>query len=185
MNCPFCENQESKVVDSRYIQDGIRRRRECLMCSLRFTTYEKIHSQLLNVIKRNNSKEQFSLDKLFKSISTACNKRPISKEKIEKLVIDIESNLIQNYGSEIDSSVIGQLVLNELMKLDKVSYIRFSSVYRNFEDENSFVDEIDKLKTKNKIKNKKQMELFPEEKTKKRNGVNVNGTNKKNWFKCK
>ena len=71
------------------------------------------------------------------------------------------------------------------MKLDKVSYIRFSSVYRNFEDENSFVDEIDKLKTKNKIKNKKQMELFPEEKTKKRNGVNVNGTNKKNWFKCK
>tara|TARA_B110000438_G_scaffold76457_1_gene76636 strand:+ start:4929 stop:5471 length:543 start_codon:yes stop_codon:yes gene_type:complete len=180
MNCPFCENQESKVVDSRYIQNGIRRRRECLMCSLRFTTYEKIHSQLLNVIKRNNTKEPFSLDKLSKSISTACNKRPISKEKIDKLVIDIESNLLQNYGTEIDSSVIGQLVLNELMKIDKVSYIRFSSVYRNFEDENSFVDEIDKLKTKNKIKNKKQMELFPQEKPKKRNGVNVNGTNKKN-----
>jgi len=177
MNCPFCENIESKVVDSRYIQNGIRRRRECLMCSLRFTTYEKIHSQLLNVVKRNNTKEPFSLKKLSKSISTACNKRPISKEKIEKLVIDIESNLLQNYGSEIDSSVIGQLVLNELMKIDKVSYIRFSSVYRNFEDENSFVDEIDKLKTKNKIKDKKQMELFPD---KKRSGVNLNGTNKKN-----
>ena len=81
MNCPYCDNQESKVVDSRYIQDGIRRRRECLMCSLRFTTYEKIHSQLLNVTKRSNTKESFSVEKLTKSISTACKKRPISREK--------------------------------------------------------------------------------------------------------
>ena len=85
MNCPYCDKPESKVVDSRYIQDGIRRRRECLMCSLRFTTYEKIHTQLLNVIKRNDEKETFSIEKLTKSIKTACKKRPISIEKIEKI----------------------------------------------------------------------------------------------------
>ena len=153
MNCPYCDNQESKVVDSRYIQDGIRRRRECLMCSLRFTTYEKIHSQLLNVIKRDNSKETFSVEKLTKSISTACKKRPISNEKIEKIAIDIETNLLQNHGSEISSNVIGQMVLNELLNLDKVSYIRFSSVYRDFQNEDSFVDEIDKLKTEKIVNN--------------------------------
>ena len=161
MNCPYCDNQESKVVDSRYIQDGIRRRRECLMCSLRFTTYEKIHSQLLNVIKRDNSKETFSVEKLTKSISTACKKRPISNEKIEKIAIDIETNLLQNHGSEISSNVIGQMVLNELLNLDKVSYIRFSSVYRDFQNEDSFVDEIDKLKTEKIINAKDQMEMFP------------------------
>ena len=154
MNCPYCDNQESKVVDSRYIQDGIRRRRECLMCSLRFTTYEKIHSQLLNVIKRDNSKETFSVEKLTKSISTACKKRPISNEKIEKIAIDIETNLLQNHGSEISSNVIGQMVLNELLNLDNVSYIRFSSVYRDFQNEDSFVDEIDKLKTEKIVNNK-------------------------------
>ena len=181
MNCPFCETQDSKVVDSRYVQDGIRRRRECLMCSLRFITYEKIHTQLLSVIKRDNTKEAFSIEKLTKSISTACKKRPISLEKIEKVVVDIESNLLQNYGSEIKSSLIGQLVLNELMDLDKVSYIRFSSVYRNFEDENSFVNEIDKIKNEGGIVDKKQMELFPNDKKQtKRNGVNVNGSNKQN-----
>ena len=161
MNCPYCDNQESKVVDSRYIQDGIRRRRECLMCSLRFTTYEKIHSQLLNVIKRDNSKETFSVEKLTKSISTACKKRPISNEKIEKIAIDIETNLLQNHGSEISSNVIGQMVLNELLNLDKVSYIRFSSVYRDFQNEDSFVDEIDKLKTEKIVIAKDQMEMFP------------------------
>ena len=161
MNCPYCDNQESKVVDSRYIQDGIRRRRECLMCSLRFTTYEKIHSQLLNVIKRDNSKETFSVEKLTKSISTACKKRPISNEKIEKIAIDIETYLLQNHGSEISSNVIGQMVLNELLNLDKVSYIRFSSVYRDFQNEDSFVDEIDKLKTEKIINAKDQMEMFP------------------------
>ena len=168
MICPYCDNNESKVVDSRYNQDGIRRRRECLMCSLRFTTYEKIHAQLLNVLKRDNQKEPFSVEKLTKSISTACKKRPISNEKIEKIVIDIETNLIQNFGSEIKSSVIGQMVLNELMKVDKVSYIRFSSVYRDFQDENSFVDEIDKLKTEDPIQIKEQMEMFPSKKENKK-----------------
>ena len=161
MNCPYCDNQESKVVDSRYIQDGIRRRRECLMCSLRFTPYDKIHSQLLHVIKRDNSKETFSVEKLTKSISTACKKRPISNEKIEKIAIDIETNLLQNHGSEISSNVIGQMVLNELLNLDKVSYIRFSSVYRDFQNEDSFVDEIDKLKTEKIVNAKDQMEMFP------------------------
>ena len=164
MNCPYCDNQESKVVDSRYIQDGIRRRRECLMCSLRFTTYEKIHSQLLNVTKRSNTKESFSVEKLTKSISTACKKRPISREKIEKIAIDIETTLLQNHGSEISSDLIGQMVLNELIKIDKVSYIRFSSVYRDFQNEDSFVDEIDKLKTENILNSKDQMEMFPQKK---------------------
>ncbi|GIS30584.1 MAG: transcriptional repressor NrdR [Dehalococcoidia bacterium] len=148
MNCPYCDNQESKVVDSRYIQDGIRRRRECLMCSLRFTTYEKIHSQLLNVIKRDNSKETFSVEKFKKSISLLVKKKPISNEKIEKIAIDIETNLLQNPGSEISSNVIGQMVLNELLNFDKVSYIRFSSVYRDFQNEDSFVDEIENSKQK-------------------------------------
>ena len=164
MNCPYCDNQESKVVDSRYIQDGIRRRRECLMCSLRFTTYEKIHAQLLNVTKRSNTKETFSVEKLTKSITTACKKRPISIEKIEKIAIDIETALLQNHGSEISSNLIGQMVLNELIKIDKVSYIRFSSVYRDFQNEDSFVDEIDKLKTENIINAKDQLEMFPQKK---------------------
>jgi len=164
MNCPYCDNQESKVVDSRYIQDGIRRRRECLMCSLRFTTYEKVHTQLLNVTKRSNTKETFSVEKLTKSITTACKKRPISIEKIEKIAIDIETALLQNHGSEISSNLIGQMVLNELIKIDKVSYIRFSSVYRDFQNEDSFVDEIDKLKTENIINAKDQLEMFPQKK---------------------
>ncbi len=164
MNCPYCDNQESKVVDSRYIQDGIRRRRECLMCSLRFTTYEKIHAQLLNVTKRSNTKETFSVEKLTNSITTACKKRPISIEKIEKIAIDIETALLQNHGSEISSNLIGQMVLNELIKIDKVSYIRFSSVYRDFQNEDSFVDEIDKLKTENIINAKDQLEMFPQKK---------------------
>ena len=161
MNCPYCDKPESKVVDSRYIQDGIRRRRECLMCSLMFTTYEKIHTQLLNVIKRNDEKETFSVEKLTKSIKTACKKRPISIEKIEKIAIDIETSLLQNHGSEIKSNLIGQMGLNELIKLDKVSYIRFSSVYRDFQNEDSFVDEIDKLKTENILNAKDQLEMFP------------------------
>ena len=168
MNCPYCDNQESKVVDSRYIQDGIRRRRECLMCSLRFTTYEKVHTQLLNVTKRSNTKETFSVEKLTKSITTACKKRPISIEKIEKIAIDIETALLQNHGSEISSNLIGQMVLNELIKIDKVSYIRFSSVYRDFQNEDSFVDEIDKLKTENIINAKDQLEMFPQKKIKKK-----------------
>tara|TARA_B100000579_G_scaffold437715_1_gene468560 strand:- start:140177 stop:140692 length:516 start_codon:yes stop_codon:yes gene_type:complete len=168
MNCPYCDNQESKVVDSRYIQDGIRRRRECLMCSLRFTTYEKIHAQLLNVTKRSNTKETFSVEKLTNSITTACKKRPISIEKIEKIAIDIETALLQNHGSEISSNLIGQMVLNELIKIDKVSYIRFSSVYRDFQNEDSFVDEIDKLKTENIINAKDQLEMFPQKKIKKK-----------------
>ncbi|MBC78328.1 MAG: transcriptional regulator NrdR [Chloroflexi bacterium] len=168
MNCPYCDNQESKVVDSRYIQDGIRRRRECLMCSLRFTTYEKVHAQLLNVTKRSNTKETFSVEKLTKSITTACKKRPISIEKIEKIAIDIETALLQNHGSEISSNLIGQMVLNELIKIDKVSYIRFSSVYRDFQNEDSFVNEIDKLKTENIINAKDQLEMFPQKKIKKK-----------------
>ena len=180
MNCPYCENEESKVVDSRDAQDGIRRRRECLLCSLRFTTYEKIHSQLLNLVKKDNTKEAFSLEKLTRSISTACKKRPVSIERIEKIGDDIETNLLQNYGAEIESRLIGQLVLNELMNIDKVSYIRFSSVYRNFEDENSFVNEIDKMKNEKNVVDKKQMEMFPKEKNQKRKGEKVNGSNKKN-----
>ena len=124
-----CTIENTKVIDSRQGSDSsIRRRRECLLCSLRFTTYEKIHSQLLNVVKKDNTKEAFSLDKLTKSISTACKKRPVSIDKIEKIGEDIETNLLQNYGAEIESRLIGQLVLNELMNIDKVSYIRFSSV---------------------------------------------------------
>ena len=180
MNCPYCEHQESKVVDSRYIQEGIRRRRECLMCSLRFTTYEKVHSQLLNVIKKDQRKEPFSIEKLTKSITTACTKRPDSESEIEKISINIETDLLQNHGSEIKSSLIGQMVLDKLIQLDKVSYIRFSSVYKNFETEEGFVEVIDTIKTENSSIGKQQLQLFPDENIKKtkRKGEKTNDGSK-------
>ena len=146
MNCPYCDNQESKVVDSRYIQDGIRRRRECLMCSLRFTTYEKVHTQLLNVTKRSNTKETFSVEKLTKSITTACKKRPIPQQIIQDAIKSVENKITDISNVEIDSRKIGELVMLELKKIDTVSYIRFSSVYREFQDISEFQEHIDDLK---------------------------------------
>lgn len=144
MKCPFCGGEESKVVDSRATEDdgAIRRRRECLKCNKRYTTYEKIEDIPVFVIKRNLTREVFNRDKIINGLIRACEKRPVSRMDIEKLVTSIEKKLNNSLTSEITSEAIGELVLESLKNMDEVAYIRFASVYRKFNDINSFMEEI-------------------------------------------
>ncbi len=147
MKCPFCEFEESKVIDSRPTDEGeaIRRRRECLECGKRFTTYEKIENIPLMVIKKDGSRQMFDREKLLNGIMRACEKRPVSTSDMEHIVNEIENatqNLLQR---EISSEKIGEMVMERLPKIDEVAYVRFASVYRQFKDINTFVDEINKL----------------------------------------
>lgn len=149
MRCPYCSSPESKVIDKRESSPGVtRRRRECLKCRKRFTTYEKIEILDLSIIKKDSRREPFSRDKLKAGIQKACEKRPIGQEKIEKAVGEIEAELLNRKDKEIGSKEIGELVMKSLRRLDKVAYIRFASVYREFEDIDSFEKELDKLKKK-------------------------------------
>ncbi len=143
--CPFCNNSDSKVIDSRDSADSIRRRRECLRCGLRFTTYERVQTRSLMVVKRDGRREEFSRDKLWMSLTKACAKRPLPIGSIEKLVEDIELQVGSLGRAEIPSKVVGELVMDRLKKLDRVAYIRFASVYRDFRDIESFRDEINAL----------------------------------------
>lgn len=147
MKCPYCNGDESKVVDSRSIDDNIaiRRRRECLICNKRYTTYEKVEYIQVSVIKRDLTREVFDRDKVINGIIRACEKRPISRENIEKIVNDIEKELNNTMTTEVTSEFIGEMVLNLLKNLDEVAYIRFASVYRKFNDINSFMEEIIRL----------------------------------------
>lgn len=147
MKCPFCENTESRVVDSRVSKDGksIRRRRECLSCQERFTTYEYVQDFEIMVIKRDGRREPFDRGKLIKSISTACSKRPISFEKIEQMANEIENRINSKQKTEIDSLQIGEYVMEIIKNLDQVAYVRFASVYRDFKDIEEFTDEINRL----------------------------------------
>ena len=145
MLCPYCTNQDSKVIDSRDAGDGIRRRRECLRCGLRFTTYEYVQSRALQVLKSDERREEFSRDKLWASLTKACAKRPLAMGTIEKVVADIESNLVSSGRAEISSRIIGEMVMERLKELDRVAYIRFASVYRDFRDIESFKEEIEAL----------------------------------------
>ncbi|PIS27936.1 MAG: transcriptional regulator NrdR [Candidatus Marinimicrobia bacterium CG08_land_8_20_14_0_20_45_22] len=149
MKCPFCSSQESKVVDSRTAQksNAIRRRRECLSCGHRFTTYEYVVEYPLTVIKNDGRREEYSRAKLLNSIKIACNKRSIPTTKIEAVVIEIEKEIEELAGGEISSSRIGELVMNNLKALDEVAYIRFASVYKKFKDLDEFVDHIESLTT--------------------------------------
>ena len=147
MKCPFCGYEESKVIDSRPTDEGerIRRRRECIKCAKRFTTYEIIESVPIIVVKKDKSREVFDRLKLFNGLLRACEKRPVSLDTIEGMVSDIESNLQNSLDREVTSTHIGQLAMVRLKDVDEVAYVRFASVYRQFKDINTFMDELAKL----------------------------------------
>lgn len=150
MRCPYCQELDSRVIDSRSCEDGlsIRRRRECVVCKRRFTTYERVEERPLLVIKKGGTREPFDRNKLFNGISRASEKRPVSIEAIEKMVSQIEAELRDTNEREISSMSIGEMVMNRLRSLDEVAYVRFASVYRQFTDINSFISTIDQLKQK-------------------------------------
>lgn len=147
MKCPFCEYEESKVIDSRPTEEGvaIRRRRECLKCSKRFTTYEKIENIPLMVIKKDGSRQMFDREKLLNGIMRACEKRPVTTADMERIVSEIEFATQNMLEREISSWKIGEMVMERLPEIDEVAYVRFASVYRQFKDINTFVEEINKL----------------------------------------
>ncbi len=147
MKCPACHYSETKVVDSRVTKDGaaIRRRRECLKCGYRFTTYERVETQLPMVIKRDGRREPFSREKVIEGIRKACQKRPISMDQIESFVDELERELVATGEREVPSTMIGERVMDKLHEWDDVAYVRFASVYRQFQDVNEFIEQIQKL----------------------------------------
>lgn len=144
MRCPYCSYIESKVIDSRPTEENnsIRRRRECMQCGKRFTTYEKLETVALVVVKKDDSRQPFNRNKVLKGIMTACEKRPISIVQMEKVADDIESELSQSMEREVRSTRIGEMVMEKLRDLDEVAYVRFASVYKQFEDLSTFMDEL-------------------------------------------
>lgn len=152
MKCPFCGNPDTKVIDSRPTEEGhaIRRRRGCDVCSKRFTTYEKVEETILTVVKSQNRREEFDRNKILRGIVKACEKRPVSMEQMEKMVDNIERNVNNLMVKEVESSYIGEQVMEQLQKVDEVAYIRFASVYRQFTDVDTFINEIEKLVGKRK-----------------------------------
>ena len=147
MKCPFCGYTDSKVIDSRPAEDGttIRRRRECLDCQKRFTTYEVIERMPLVVIKRDGSRQAFDKVKIINGLVRACEKRPVTMTQIETIAADIEQELRSRLESEVSSETIGEMVMQRLKNLDEVAYVRFASVYRSFKDINTFMEELTKL----------------------------------------
>lgn len=147
MKCPYCEYIESKVIDSRPTEEGnsIRRRRECLSCEKRFTTYEKVETLPIMVIKKDGSRQQFDRNKVLNGLLRACEKRPVPLEALEKTVNDIELKLSNSLEREVTSRVVGEMVMEHLKSLDQVAYVRFASVYREFKDIHTFMDELGKL----------------------------------------
>lgn len=147
MKCPFCGFEESKVIDSRPTDEGqrIRRRRECLECGKRFTTYEVIESLPIIVIKKDKSRETFNRNKLMTGLLRACEKRPVSIDMLDNLIDEIEVIIQNSLDREVSSEKIGELVMEKLKKVDEVAYVRFASVYRQFKDINTFMSELSKL----------------------------------------
>ena len=146
MKCPFCSKEDLKVLESRDVDDSkLRRRRECLVCKNRFTTYETIETAPIRVVKKGSKIESFDRNKIMDGIIVACEKRPVTTDKMNKVVDSIERALARRGKKDIKSSVIGTMVMNKLKGLDKVAYIRFASVYKEFEDVGSFKDEIKKI----------------------------------------
>lgn len=147
MKCPYCLYPESKVIDSRPADDGqrIRRRRECLCCKKRFTTYEAIESQPVIIIKRDKSRQVFDRNKLLSGMLRACEKRPVSLETLEKAIDEIESQLQNSLEREVTSVTVGEMALEKLRQIDEIAYVRFASVYRDFKDIGSFLEELNNL----------------------------------------
>ena len=147
MKCPYCGYEESKVIDSRPTDEGqrIRRRRECLQCAKRFTTYEIIESLPIIVIKKDKSRETFNRDKIMTGLLRACEKRPVSIDTLDKIIDEIETIIQNSLDREVSSEKIGELVMEKLKGIDEVAYVRFASVYRQFKDINTFMSELNKL----------------------------------------
>ncbi len=148
MKCPYCNNLQDKVIDSRESEDGIsvRRRRECLSCGKRFTTYEQMEKIPIMVIKKDGRREEFSKEKILRGLLHACEKRPISMDKLQEIVEAVEAKILSGMKKEVPSKEIGETVINELHKIDKVAYVRFASVYREFEDVDDFSQQVSALK---------------------------------------
>lgn len=148
MRCPYCKFTESKVIDSRPTVDGesIRRRRICLQCGKRFTTYETIETSALMVIKKDGSRQPFDREKLMRGIVKACEKRSVTKVQMDALLTDLEQKLYARQENEVSSRIIGEMVLERLVHIDEVAYIRFASVYRDFKDVHSFMEELMRMK---------------------------------------
>lgn len=144
MNCPFCRVDNDRVIDSRASQDGfaIRRRRECVECGRRFTTYERIEESPLRVIKKDGARVPFDRDKLKQGLEKACWKRPVSPQQIEDIVSAVEADVYQNFENEVPSKYLGELLMTSLRKVDQVAFVRFASVYREFQDVRDFVEEL-------------------------------------------
>lgn len=147
MKCPYCNHLDTRVIDSRPAEDGsaIRRRRSCDECGKRFTTYEKVETIPLIIIKKDNNREQYNRSKIERGIIRACYKRPVSAEAIQKTVERIEIKIFNLEAKEVSSTDVGEIVMDELKELDEVAYVRFASVYREFKDVNTFMDEIKKM----------------------------------------
>ena len=147
MRCPYCENADTKVIDSRPTEEGhaIRRRRGCEKCGKRFTTYEKVEETIIMMIKKDGRREAFDRNKVMNGIIKACEKRPVPVAEMERVVNDIERGLNNMMEKEVESALVGELVMEKLKELDEVAYVRFASVYRQFTDVNTFVKEIEKL----------------------------------------
>lgn len=161
MKCPYCIQGRSRVIDTRDVNDSIRRRRECQDCGQRFTTYERIASINLIVVKRDGRREDFDREKLLAGIRTACHKRPVPTETLEQTVTEIEAKLYRLGKAEIPSEVIGEIVMERLRELDDVAYVRFASVYRHFHDVDTLAAEIEALKQRKQREEemKRQMKL--------------------------
>ena len=146
MKCPYCGFQESKVVDSRPAdENSIRRRRECLQCERRFTTYETVESLPMVVIKKDGSRQSFDRSKVLRGIQRSCEKRPVPVADMERMALEIEQELQNNLEREISTELVGEMVMDKLKKADEVAYVRFASVYRQFKDINTFMSELNKL----------------------------------------
>lgn len=152
MKCPSCQNNNTRVLDSRPVDDyrSIRRRRECEECSYRFTTFEKVEEIPLIVVKKEGTREEFSREKILRGLLRACEKRPVALKELEEITSGIEKELRSNGVSEIKSEAVGEMVMDRLAKIDDVAYVRFASVYRQFKDINVFIDELKELIKKEK-----------------------------------
>ena len=146
MKCPYCQFPDSRVIDSREVNDGIRRRRQCISCNQRFTTYERLQPLILFVVKKDQRREEFSREKLLGGLRKACEKRPLPADTVERLAEEIESELLALGKAEVSSTIVGDMVMEKLKNLDKIAYIRFASVYRDFTDIDALKNELDTLK---------------------------------------
>ena len=163
MECPHCGGQESKVIDSRNLDEGVRRRRQCIACNARFTTYERIQSHDIFIIKKDGRREEFNRDKLLSGIRKACEKRPLPTGAIDKFMDSIEAELYKAGKREVSSSCIGDLVMEGLRKLDHIAYIRFASVYREFADITDLKLEVDSLAIRRELTPQNQLPLLSSE----------------------